>query len=79
LHALLLLGSECNFEEVLVQLTNWLLGLMSLIGQLKGRKWQHVIRKVALAAVIYCIWIDQNAQIRGGKVRSDVESAEAVM
>uniref|UniRef100_A0A2N9GQ79 Reverse transcriptase zinc-binding domain-containing protein n=1 Tax=Fagus sylvatica TaxID=28930 RepID=A0A2N9GQ79_FAGSY len=61
------------------RLASWGYPRNILFKELKGRKWQHVIRKVALAAVIYCIWIDQNAQIRGGKVRSDVESAEAVM
>ena len=68
-------GSACSIDKLVA----WSYELDWAVKELKGRKWQHVIRKVALAAVIYCIWIDQNAQIRGGKVRSDVESAEAVM
>ena len=54
----------------------WSYELDWAIKKVKGREWQHVICKIAHAAIIYHIWIDRGARIDGEKVKSDIESVK---
>ena len=58
------------------QMCCWSYELDWAIKEVKGREWQHVICKIAHAAIIYHIWIDRGARIHGEKVKSDIESVK---